>query len=366
MSKHRIFQSPLIALSALLIALLNLGFYVADTIFVRTTSLGTALEVVGFCPAFEKPSSETAIDPETGLPGLPGIDGLPGSSGAEGSSGLPGSDGTDGGSGLTGEAGQAGAAGASGENATCNMVDNLGALAGNLVPDKDNIYSLGTDQLRWKDLALGPGTLYIEDVVTGLQAAITVNDGTLLIDGAQSLRIGNIRITSSGILSLISSQDITIGQPGDTGYLSTARGIKFPDGSIMTVAASVGPVGPAGAQGNPGNPGSVLEIGNQDGNQSPPEILDLSKQAFVFNDGTWILPEAKDGTLVYFLMGNGGSAEDIHIIVNNLRTIEKGAAVVNSDVKWQPFNYSSGATASSLVSAVFTEGAWSVTGGRVE
>ena len=190
-----------------------------------------------------------------------------------------------------------------------------------------------------------------------------MNDGTLLIDGAESLGIGNIRITPSGILSLVTSQDITIGQTGDTGYLATARGIKFPDGSIMTVAASVGPVGPAGPKGEPGNPGSPLEIGKQDGNQSPPEVLDLSKQLFMFNDGTWILPEAKDGTLVHFVMGTDGSAEDINIVVSNLRTIDRGRAIVRSEVVWHPFDFGSGVSTRSLVSAVFTDGAWNITGG---
>jgi hypothetical protein len=107
-----------------------------------------------------------------------------------------------------------------------------------------------------------------------LQAAITVNNGTLLIDGAESLKVGNIQLTSSGLLSLLADQDITIGQPGDTGYLATARGIKFPDGSILTSAAEAGgtgpagpegpegpagPIGPAGAKGDPGDPVTLVE-----------------------------------------------------------------------------------------------------------
>ena len=169
----------------------------------------------------------------------PGPAGSPGSPGSPGPAGSPGSPGP---------------AGSPGSDIQCPAIPYT-ALASDLIPAIDNYYSLGTPQFRWKGLQLGPGTLYLQDVITGIQAGITVSGGSLLIDGADSLRIGNIRLTSNGIESIASSQDIQIGTPGDSGYLSTARGIKFPDGSIQSSAAEEGPEGPTGPVGPTGAPG---------------------------------------------------------------------------------------------------------------
>jgi hypothetical protein len=95
----------------------------------------------------------------------------------------------------------------------------------------------------------------MEDIISGLQVAMTVVAGTFLLDGIESLSIGNIRLTETGISSEISSQDITIGNPGDTGYLALANGIKFPDGTTQQTATLIGPRGATGAVGPQGIPG---------------------------------------------------------------------------------------------------------------
>ena len=63
---------------------------------------------------------------------------------------------------------------------------------GDILPKTDNIYSLGNNTFRWKDLRLGQGSLYITDTVTGIEAAITVTDGVLFIDGAAQLQVQEI------------------------------------------------------------------------------------------------------------------------------------------------------------------------------
>jgi hypothetical protein len=195
--------------------------------------------------------------------------------------------------------------------------------------------------------------LFIEDKTTHQQAGLTIDDGTLLIDGAENIRLGNILITSSGIRSVLSNQDITIGALGDQGHLKAAHGIKFVDGTILTSASgatgatgatgprgltgltgatgatgSTGPVGPTGPAGDPRTP---LALGSQDGNERPPAILDLKNQVFEFSDGRWVLPDGKEGEIVYFFMSNSGSAEDISIDVQHLRIIESGRATVLVD-----------------------------------
>ena len=97
----------------------------------------------------------------------------------------------------------------------------------------------------------------MEDTTTGAQAGIAVDGGSLLVDGADSLRIGNIRLTSTGLESIVSGQDISIGNRGDLGFLVPSRGIKFPDGTTQTTATLQGPTGPQGATGATGPQGPV-------------------------------------------------------------------------------------------------------------
>jgi len=365
------------------------GFYLADTFTRGDTSLAKGLEVIGFCPV---PSSEVAVLTESeAIVGEPGQDGTNGSTGATGSDGAEGETGATGPQGEKGDTGATGPQGKPGDLAQCTNPVDINSLGGSLVPDRDNVYSLGSADLRWKSLQLGPGTLFIQDTATGDQAGLTITDGTLLLDGADSLRVGNIRLSQTGLTSEDQNQNITLGGTNFNGLIQIeAQGLRFSDGSIQVAAAppsssgpqgpagsngsngsngapgAVGPRGATGSQGDPGDPRTPMEIGRQDGNQTPPEVLDLKKQVFVFNDGTWILSEGKEGSIVHFVMGDGGSAEDITIVVERLRTIDRGRAEVIRDARWHPFNFRSTTSTVSLVTAVYTDGAWNITAGTIE
>ncbi len=201
------------------VALANAGFYFAETITGRPIFANT-LKVLGFCPApkitISEPISPVAAEGEKVEEEKPEV------------------------------------------QTTCTAPINLYSLPGDLIPAKDNLFTLGSETRRWKGLQLGPGTLYIEDITTGLQAGISVNGGALLVDGADSLRIGNLRLTKTGIESIISGQDITIGNLNDRGLLSVANGIRYPDGTVQSSAilqGIKGDTGPAGPQGVPGPAG---------------------------------------------------------------------------------------------------------------
>ena len=207
-----------------IITILNAGFYFAETLSGQPV-YAKALKVIGFCPA-----EEVTVIGETGEQG------------------------------ATGETGVQGATGALG---ACQVPMDLQSLKASLVPAKDNTYSLGTSKLRWKDIQVGPGTIYLEDKETGLQVGLTVEAGTLLLDKVENLRLGNIRLTKDGIESLIPGQDIRIGNITDRGYLSVANGIKFPDGSIFTTKPSDGVNGANGANGGSGPTGPAGATGPQ-------------------------------------------------------------------------------------------------------
>ena len=217
------------------IALANAGFYIAETMTGRPIFANT-LKVLGFCPAPKitlsaptPPLTSDEVD-EKADEDEPVV------------------------------------------QTTCSAPINLYSLPGDLIPAKDNLFTLGSAERRWKGLQLGPGTLYIEDITTGLQAGISVDGGALLVDGADSLRIGNLRLTKTGIESIISGQDITIGNLNDRGLLSVANGIRFPDGTVQSSAilqglkgdtGAQGPAGPQGAQGPAGAQGATGPAGPQ-------------------------------------------------------------------------------------------------------
>jgi hypothetical protein len=278
-----------LASAALAITLVMSGFYIADTT-TGDTHLRNVLATLGFCEKLDtdpetKPTTPTPTQDSSsgtngqngqdgesgqdGSDGSAGVDGEAGTDGTEGEAGLDGDDGTTGAAGAPGAPGSSGSTGATGPAGPCTYLLDLELIDGNLVPSADNTYTLGSPEFRWKDLQLGPGTLYIEDPITGNQVAITVNEGSLLLDGADSLRIGNVRLTAAGIESILSDQDITIGNLGDTGYVVLARGLKFPDGTIQSTAASGGAVGPEGPQGPVGPQGAAGPAGGPPGPQGP-------------------------------------------------------------------------------------------------
>jgi len=212
-------------------------------------------KVTLFCDETVNPTvnSPTSIGEkgEQGEPGLPGPAGEQGEPGVEGEKGEPGKPG------ATGPTGPAGATGASG---VCTYVE---ALVTNILPSRDNVYNLGSTSFRWKELYLGPNSLNMIDEGNGNDVKINVSNGILALDGADTLRFGNIKFTSTGIASDLGSQDITIGEGLDTGFLKVPTGIKFGDNSTMTTAPIPipGPSGPPGEIGPRGLKGDKGDVG---------------------------------------------------------------------------------------------------------
>jgi hypothetical protein len=235
--------------------------------------------------------------------------------------GTPGEAGADG---ETGTVGPAGACGPKGDAGPAGAPTLWSSVSANVVPTEDNVFTLGTLDKRWKSLQLGPGTLYIQDQVTGAQAGLTVNSGSLLLDGADSLRIGNIQLTATGIKTLTPDTNITIGdvaligQPINVGKIKLARTLEFPDGTTQSTAmlnGLTGPQGPAGPQGPQGGTGATGAQGVQ-GATGPqgvagvsvnmkgsyPTLAAFTAAALVGNPGdAWII--VADGSLMAWNTG---------------------------------------------------------------
>ena len=73
------------------------------------------------------------------------------------------------------------------------------AVPSDVVPDEDNLHSLGTPDRRWNGLHLGPDSIYMQDTSTNDPVEIVVTDGELLLDGVANLRIGAVTFNDETI-----------------------------------------------------------------------------------------------------------------------------------------------------------------------
>jgi hypothetical protein len=73
----------------------------------------------------------------------------------------------------------------------------IGAVAADILPATDNVYSLGSNAKRFASVHIGPGTLYLTDrTLTSNTAAITINNGVFNINGIAQAQLPNISVTN--------------------------------------------------------------------------------------------------------------------------------------------------------------------------
>ena len=102
---------------------------------------------------------------------------------------------------------------------------NFLKVGSNILPETDNKYMLGSFAKRWKGIHVGPGTLYITDITLGTDAELTVNNGVLMINGANQLQVGQLKFVDNTIESTELSTDIQIGVLEATANLVLNRNI---------------------------------------------------------------------------------------------------------------------------------------------
>jgi len=72
----------------------------------------------------------------------------------------------------------------------------FGLIDGDIMPNQDNVYTLGNSALRWKSISIGGGTLYITDSGNNNQVALTVNNGVFNINGIAQAQLPNVTVTN--------------------------------------------------------------------------------------------------------------------------------------------------------------------------
>lgn len=116
-----------------------------------------------------------------------------------------------------------------------------------LIPLTDNTYTLGTSASRWKSINVGPGTINITDQTLLTDASLTVNNGILLVNGANQLQVGQLKFVNNAIQSTTENVNIQIGLTADSASLvlnrnvvvSPGKSFTFGDGTTQSTASGI-------------------------------------------------------------------------------------------------------------------------------
>ena len=120
-------------------------------------------------------------------------------------------------------------------------VDNLthtvsldgSAISQNLVPDSDNVYTLGSPDKVWKDVYIGPGSLYI-----GGQKVIEDNSGTITINADPNQNL-TVQTTGTGGLSVQSTGS------GGISIDAASESVQVKSDMVVSVGKTISTVGGA-------------------------------------------------------------------------------------------------------------------------
>jgi hypothetical protein len=115
-----------------------------------------------------------------------------------------------------------------------------GAQVDDIIPDLDNDISLGAEDKRFANIYLGYQGLFLADETTDENINITVDQGTLYIDGAENLRLGNLAIRDTTLTSANTTLDISIGNTDDTGFFYVKRKAQIDNTTFSSTQAMLG------------------------------------------------------------------------------------------------------------------------------
>ena len=134
-----------------------------------------------------------------------------------------------------------------------------GAQVDDIIPALDNNIDLGAPYKRFANIYLGYDGLYLADQTTDANINITVDDGTLYVDGAANLAIGNLIIRDTTLQSLTTNLDINVGETDDTGFFYVRRKAQFDNVSFGSTEAMVSMNASGGAEPATVFPDTVLQ-----------------------------------------------------------------------------------------------------------
>jgi hypothetical protein len=212
--------------------------------------------------------SRRALTASYAMNGGGGTSGTSGATGTSGTSGNSGTSGTSGNSGTNGTSGNSGSSGTSGGGASLATgslypitsswsrksitASYLTTISQSLIPAKNNTYSLGTSAVRWKDIFVSTGSLYIGEVKLSTSASIVfANALPIVVVNTASKQIEvpglPIQLTSSYALKALRALSASYVSGGGVGSSGTS--------------GATGSSGSSGTSGNSGTSGSSGQSG---------------------------------------------------------------------------------------------------------
>ena len=112
----------------------------------------------------------------------------------------------------------------------------------NIIPIGTNISNLGSPTRRWKEVWVGPGSIYVQDETLGSDLRLTAINGDFVVAGAAGLNVGQFTLRDNNIYISNPDRDINIGVTTATGFVNFNRPIKVADSTGRT-AFTVGRTG---------------------------------------------------------------------------------------------------------------------------
>ena len=144
-----------------------------------------------------------------------------------------------------------------------------GALANSLVPSPtDSSLDLGSTTHRWGNLWIGPHSLHLQDQTTLSDVALTVDNGTLYLNGAQNIALGLLTIVGNTIQSITPSIQINLGDINDTALFNIGRPTLLQSPFFASTASLLTIAGTTATGVALTNAGTMMHIINQVGESS--------------------------------------------------------------------------------------------------
>lgn len=179
-----------------------------------------------------------------------------------------------------------------------NLAIDYENLSGNLVPSVDNTYSLGTADKVWKDVFVGPGSLYVNG-----QKVLEDNSGTITLtaDAGQSLAL----LTSGG-------GDVEL-NAGTTGDIQLKSNVVLSAGKTITASGGLTLASNINADSN-----SINNLAD------PVADQDAATKAYVDNDSTVVRVTGAQ-TIA------GAKTFSDNMVINGTLTVAGTTTTVNSE-----------------------------------
>ena len=148
-----------------------------------------------------------------------------------------------------------------------------GQVKSDLIPDQDNVYSIGSIDYKFKDLFVSANTIYVGEASIGssgteilLPTGSTiggVNPGTIVIKGAvdNTSELPTDALAGDGYIIGQNLWVAIVDNPPDVSGWTDVGEIRGPKGDTGDTGP-IGPIGPKGDKGDTGNTGLKGDVGN--------------------------------------------------------------------------------------------------------